>query len=381
MPLDITLLRRILSKDLMDVMIRVGLIVFLVVMAVRISAPFMGLMLWALILAVTLYPLHLRIAKRLGGRQGLAATLLVITGLLLIGGPIVMLGGSFADFLGELHTALENKAITIPPPDAAVAEWPLIGTKLYALWSQAARDLPGLLEKAQPQLVEASKHLLAFMATMAGGAFKFMGSMIVAGIMMAYGESGSAAMRRILCRLAGPQKGPRLHTLSTATIRSVAMGVIGVALIQAVLLGAGFMWAAIPAAGVLAFIVLIIGIAQVPASILTVPVIVYIWWGGDASTTSNILYTVYLLVAGMADNFLKPLLLGRGVEAPMPIILLGALGGMVVAGIIGLFTGSVLLALGYQIFMEWVAEDESVDETVDGEQATEGSSQVAPAGD
>jgi predicted PurR-regulated permease PerM len=380
MQLDIALFRTILSKDLMDVMIRVGLIVFLVLMAVKIFAPFMGLMLWALILAVTLYPLHLRIVKRLGGRQGLAATLLVIAGLFLIGGPITVLGSSFADYLIGLHTTFENNTITIPQPDAAVAGWPLIGDKLYALWGQAANDLPELLAKAKPQLETAFKLLLEFVASMAGGAFSFMGSMIVAGIMMAYGESGSVAMRRILSRLAGPNKGPGLHALSTATIRSVAMGVIGVAFIQAVLLGAGFIWADIPAAGVLAFIVLIFGIAQVPAAIVTLPVIIYIWWSGD-STGDNIMYTVYLVVAGMADNVLKPLLLGRGVDAPMPIILLGALGGMVASGIIGLFIGSVLLALAYQIFMDWVADGESVDAAQDDLQAPDETSQASLASD
>jgi predicted PurR-regulated permease PerM len=112
--------------------------------------------------------------------------------------------------------------------------------------------------------------------------------------------------------------------------------------------------AGIPAAGVLALVVMFLGIMQLPAALVSLPVIAYLWWSGDASTTSNIVYTIYLLVAGLADNVLKPLLLGRGVEAPMPVILLGALGGMVSGGIIGMFVGAVLLAVGYQVFMEWV---------------------------
>jgi predicted PurR-regulated permease PerM len=133
------------------------------------------------------------------------------------------------------------------------------------------------------------------------------------------------------------------------------MGVVGVAFIQALLLGLGFMAAGVPGAGVLAILVLMLGILQLPALVLSLPVIAYIWWSGD-SGVMNVVWTVYLLVAGMADNVLKPLLLGRGVEAPMPIILLGALGGMVSAGLIGLFVGAVVLALGYVIFMAWVAE-------------------------
>jgi predicted PurR-regulated permease PerM len=165
-------------------------------------------------------------------------------------------------------------------------------------------------------------------------------------------------MQRIASRLAGPEKGPKLHVLSTATVRSVATGVIGVAFIQALLLGVGFIWAGVPGAGVLTFIVLLIGIAQLPAIIISLPVIAYIWWTGD-STGMNVVFTVYLVAAGMADGFLKPMFLGRGVDAPMPVILLGALGGMVTGGIIGLFVGAVLLAVGYQIFMEWVAEGDA----------------------
>ena len=149
-------------------------------------------------------------------------------------------------------------------------------------------------------------------------------------------------------------RGPRLQKLATATVRSVAAGVIGVAFIQAILLGMGFMFAGIPAAGVLALLVMFLGILQVPALIVTLPAIAWLWVSGDGSTTSNIVWTIYLGVAGMADNVLKPLLLGRGVDAPMPVILIGALGGMVTGGIIGLFVGGVLLAVGYQLFMEWV---------------------------
>jgi len=167
--------------------------------------------------------------------------------------------------------------------------------------------------------------------------------MIIAAIMMAYAESGSRAMQRIFSRLTDPVRGPRIQKLATATVRSVAAGVIGVAFIQAILLGMGFMFAGIPAAGVLALLVMFLGILQVPALIVSLPAIAWLWVSGDGSTTSNIVFTIYLGIAGMADNVLKPLLLGRGVDAPMPVILIGALGGMVAGGIIGLFIGGVLL--------------------------------------
>ena len=359
MELEQQQIRTVLAKDLTEILIRVGIIAVLVFMSLQILSPFVGLVAWGLILAVTLYPVHQRLAAKFGGRQGRAATALVLAGLLLIGAPTLMLGASFADHVSQVHTAVQNDAVKIPPPPASVESWPLVGEKLYSLWAQASHDLPALLHAKGPQLANFSKKMLAAVASTAGGVFMFLGSLIIAGIMMAYGKSGAEALSRIICRLAGKEKGPGLYTLSTATIRSVSMGVVGVAFIQALLLGLGFIAAGIPAAGVLAILVLILGILQLPATLLTLPVIAYIWWSGD-STVMNVVWTVYLLVAGMADNVLKPLLLGRGVDAPMPIILLGALGGMVSAGLVGLFVGAVVLALGYVVFMAWVAEGDQV---------------------
>jgi predicted PurR-regulated permease PerM len=348
--------RKQLSKDLLNSMIQFGLIIIAVYLSIHIFAPFAGLMLWALILAVALYPLQKRLASRLKGKQGRTATLLVLAGLLVIGLPTVMLGSSFANHLHGFHGALENSSFTIKQPADSVAKWPLIGEKVHSAWSSAASDFPAFLEKFKPQLKNFSKKMLSTALNTAGSVFMFLASLIIAGIMMAYGEAGSSVMQRILIRLAGQERGVRLHALSTATIRSVAMGVVGVAFIQALLLGVGFVMAGIPGAGVLALVVLLIGILQLPALIISLPVIAYLWWAGDASTVANIFFTIYLLLAGAADNVLKPLLLGRGVDVPMPIILLGALGGMVSAGIIGLFLGAVILAVGYQVFMEWVNE-------------------------
>ena len=366
MPLDDKTFRKLLSKDLMDLIIRVGLIAFVVVMSVRIFAPFAGLMLWALILAVALYPLHRGLAARIGGRQGVSATVLVVAGLLLIGIPTVMLGSSFAERIQDTYTALENQTVTIPTPKPSVAEWPLIGESVFDAWSAAASNLPDYLAEHKEQLTNLSKRLLSAAASTAAGVLQFLGALIIAGIMMAYGEAGSRAMLRIANRLAGPAEGPQIYGLSTATIRSVATGVIGVAFIQALLLGIGFIMAGVPGAGVLAVVVLLIGIMQLPALIVSLPVIAYLWMAGDASTTINIVLTIYLLIAGSADNVLKPLLLGRGVDVPMPIVLIGALGGMVSAGIIGLFVGAVLLSVGYQVFMGWVDNADDTTEAADG---------------
>ena len=360
MQIDSERLRKLLSGELMELAIRVGLVALLVVISARIFAPFASLMLWALVLAIAFYPLHQQLAKRLGGRQGSAATLIVLAALLITGLPTVMLGSSFAGNVHDFYTAFENNEIVIAQPSPSVADWPLVGKTVHDTWSAAASDLPALIEELRPQLGNMSKRVLSIVASTAGGVFLFLGSLIIAGIMMAYGAGGSEAMKRILIRLSGPEKGPRLHGLSVSTVRSVATGVVGVAFIQALLLGIGFLVAGIPAAGVLALVVMVLGIAQLPAVLVSVPAIAYLWIYGDASTMANTAFTVYLLVAGMADNVLKPILLGRGVDVPMPVILLGALGGMVSAGIIGLFLGAVVLAVGYEVFMDWVDEADEI---------------------
>jgi predicted PurR-regulated permease PerM len=347
-------LDKLTSRDMLDVLIRAGMIALLAVLCFQIFAPFLNMMLWALILAVALYPLHQMVVVRTGGGQGRASTLLVLLGLVLIVAPTIILTSSMAEWVKGVAEVVHTSGMVIPPPSESVASWPLVGKKIYGLWQQAATDLPSLLQTVHLNYADIAKTALGLAASSVGSMLVFIFSVIVAGIIMAYGESGSKTAADIASRFVGKNKGPGLAVLCTATIRSVAQGVIGVALIQAVLVGIGLVWAGIPAAGLLAIILLVLGIAQIPAMIITLPAIAYIWMGGDHSSLMAVLMTIYLLVAGMADGFLKPILLGRGVDAPMPVVLLGALGGMVWAGIVGMFVGAVFLALGYQIFMVWV---------------------------
>ena len=232
----------------------------------------------------------------------------------------------------------------------------MIGDRVHAYWTRAYADLPALVQSMQPKIGNLAKASLGFVAGIGGGVLKFLGSLVVAGIMMAFGESGARAVRSIFEKVMDGPRGAEFVELSTATIRAVAKGVLGVAFIQAIIVGVCMLVAGVPLAGVLAVIVLVLGIAQVPAVLVTLPAIAWLWSSSGYGTGLNVLYTVMLLVAGMADNVLKPLMLGRGVDAPMPVILLGALGGMASGGILGMFVGATGLALGYQIFMGWVGD-------------------------
>jgi predicted PurR-regulated permease PerM len=342
------------ASALMDVLIRAGLVVVLALLCFRVFSPFLTLIAWSLILAVTLYPAQRSLARHVGGRQWLAATLLVLAGIVLIIVPTAVLLSSVGDSVRQLIAEVQNNTLQLPAPRESVAKWPFVGGKIFGLWTQAHDDLPGLVQSMQPKIGNLARTALGAVAGIGGALLMFVAAIIVAGIVMAFGEAGSGAMRAIFVRIIGPARGVEFADLSTATIRAVAQGVIGVAFIQAIIVGVCLLISGVPWAGVLALIVLVLGIAQVPAIIVTIPAIAWLWTRGDQSSGAAVAYTVLLLVAGMADNVLKPLMLGRGVDAPMPVILIGALGGMATAGILGMFVGATLLALGYQIFMGWV---------------------------
>jgi len=353
-PLESDLERR-LSSRLLDVLIRAGLIAVLAVLCYRIFSPFLTVMAWAVILAVTMYPLQQRLARKLGGKQGRASTLLIFLCVLVIVLPTAVLMSSFGDSIRGFIEAVRGNTLSVPVPRESVKGWPVVGPRVYAAWSQAHSDLPGLIQNLQPKVGELARKGLSVVAGIGLDLLLFLASLIIAGILMAYGESGSRSSRAILSRVSDPVRGERFTVLATATIRTVAQGVLGVAFIQSLLIGVVLLVAGVPWAGVLSAIALVLAIAQVPTFLVTLPAIAYLWMSGQYGTGSAILYTVILLVAGLIDNVLKPLFLGRGVDAPMPVILLGALGGMAADGILGMFVGATLLALGYQIFMSWVS--------------------------
>ena len=348
-------LERRLSGRLLDVLIRAGLVFALAALCYRIFSPFLSLMVWALILAVALFPIHQMLVRKVGGKQWLAATLLVLAGIVLIVVPTTLLMGALGDSVHDLVDSVRNNTLQIPAPRPSVADWPVVGKKIHGVWSQAHANLPAVVQSLQPKLGELSRKALGMVASIGGAVLGFLASFIIAGIIMAFGQAGARSTRSIFDRIAGTGRGEEFAKLSTATIRAVAQGVLGVAFIQAIVVGLVMLIAGVPFTGVLAVIVLVLGIAQVPALLVTLPVIAYIWVSGDYDTVPAVIYSVLLFIAGMLDNVLKPLMLGRGVDAPMPVILLGALGGMVSSGILGMFVGATLLALGYQIFMGWVA--------------------------
>lgn len=195
------------SRSLLDVLIRAGLIVVLVLFCFEIFRPFRDLMLWSLILAITLYPLQGRLKGMLGYKEGRIATLIVVIAIAILLVPIYLLGTSIADSVERVMSVLKNGGFHIAPPADSVADWPLVGKRLHGLWLQAATDLPGLTEKYIPQIKGISLTLLSKLAGIGMGFLMFIVALIIAGIFMAYGEGGSRSAVQIASRISGPARG------------------------------------------------------------------------------------------------------------------------------------------------------------------------------
>ena len=340
------------QQRLLDVLIRAGLIAVLAIFCYGVFHPFLDLMLWSSILAITLYPAHVWLKRKVGS-DGRAATLLVLIAIATMLGPVYLLGTSLAESAEQAVGVVRSGEYHIPPPPQSVAAWPLIGERLHAFWLSASTDLTALVQKWGPQLKGASMTLLGTLAGVGVGFLVFVAALIIAGVFMAFGQNGADSAVRILSRVSGPERGAKIAELCTATIRAVAQGVVGIAFIQALLLGVGFLVMGLPGAGLLAMVTLLLGIMQLPAFLITLPVIAIVL-GMEGATAASITFSIYTFVAGLADNVLKPLLLGRGLDVPMPVIFIGAIGGMITGGIIGLFIGPVALAVSYQLFWQWV---------------------------
>ena len=338
---------------MLDSVLRIGLVALLGYACGRILLPFAGILLWSAILAVMLYPLHLRLTVGFGNRW--SAVLIGLVGIAIMVVPMVIAVTALGSSIISLVSSVQNQTLTVPPPPPRLADIPLIGQKLTETWVLVATNAPAALAKYGESLKVPATWLASFARTLVTGELSFILSFAIAAVLVAYGVGAGELVRRLLVRVTGSKaRGARLAALTVATIRGVAVGVIGVAVIQTALIGIGFFAIGLPAAGLLTLATLLLGVVQVPVALVTLPVVIYVFL--TEATTPAIIFAVWSMIAGLSDNVLKPLLLGRGLEVPMPVILIGVIGGVLVDGLLGLFVGPVLLAIGYVLLMEWLPQ-------------------------
>ncbi len=324
----------------------------LIALCVQLLIPFVGLLLWTIILTVCFYPVHRRLLAR-GMRPRWSATIIgtLLTALILV--PTAIAAISAASSIPVMVSKLQSGEEHIRPPPEALHGVPVVGDKAYDAWAQASTDMPAFTRKFGPQLTTFSKWALAQAGGTIGAVLALVLAVILAAITLAYSDSARAFILSLLARVTGDRvRGEHYMQVIGATVRSVANGVIGVAFVQALLCGIGFFVLGIPGAGILSLLAMVLGVLQVPVVIVTLPAIIYAF--SVKTTTVAILFTVWFIISGMSDAALKPLMIGHGLEVPMPVILLGVIGGVIAYGLVGLFVGAVLLAVGYVLFREWL---------------------------
>jgi predicted PurR-regulated permease PerM len=356
------------GDEIIQLAVRLGLLAFLLYWSFVIVRPFIPILAWSLVLTVGLYPLYNWLSVHLGGRPTLAAVIITVINLLIVIGPVTWLGLGLIDGLQSFAAQLSAGSLAVSSPPAGVKDWPVVGAQVYILWDHASTNLGAALRELAPYLKSLAGPVLAFAGSAGAGTFKFVLSVVLAGFLFPYGTRLVAAIRGIQARLVA-QRGQDFVALAGLTIRTVSQGVIGVAILQSLLAGIGLKLAGVAHAGVLAFAVLVLAILQIGATPVLIPVTIWIW--ATMEFTPALLMTIYLLVVGLADNVLRPMLMGRGLNTPMLVIFIGVLGGTLAHGIVGLFIGPIILAVAWELMMAWIRDDHAEAVSPDAEQSAE----------
>jgi len=347
--------KRFQTKQIIETALQLIALALLLVFCYNVLSPFINPVIWAAILSVALYPVHQRLKIAFKGKGTLAAIVITFLMLCLLVLPAVWLTLRTASQVKDVAAAYKAGQITIPPPTEKVKDWPLIGNKTYALWTRASSNLDSLIQENPDQVKFLAGKGIGLLASTGKGILFITLAIIISGVFLTYSTPSADFAKRLFQRLLR-SKTFDMSSLAASTIRNVVKGILGVAIIQSALALAGFLVAGIPYAGIWFFLCLVLAIIQVGILPVSIGVVIYIWSTGDNLTAT--LLTVWMIAVGLLDNVLKPIMMGKGASVPMLVIFLGALGGFMFSGIIGLFTGAVILSLGYRLFDAWLKETE-----------------------
>ena len=341
-----------------DTTLRVGILLAMLYWCFHIMSPFLYPIIWGAIIAVASYGSYQKLSSVIGNRPTLAAILVTLIFLTVMIVPIALLTDSMASGVEALADEAKQGTLKIPPPPDGVAGWPLVGESLHAIWLKASVNIEAVLKQFAPQLKSLGSWLLSAAAGAGFGLIQFALSILVAGLLLANAGPSRRYTSAFATRLAG-DKGVEFVEIAGTTVNSVTRGILGVAIIQGILAGLGFLVAGIPGAGLWAFVAMVLAIIQIGILPVTLPAIIYVF--ATAEPLTGILFLIWNIVISTADNILKPLLMGKGAAVPIPIIFIGALGGFMASGILGLFTGAIILSIGYTLYLAWIEETPALD--------------------
>ncbi len=344
--------------DVIHLAIRLGLLAFLVYWSFVLVRPFIAILVWSMVLTVALYPAYDWLARKLGGRYGLAAVLLTLLSLVIVIGPATWFGVGLVDAARTISEQLSSASFAVPEPPPGIKEWPIVGGRIYEFWNLASTNLASALATIGPQVRPLAKPVLEMAGSAGEGILEFLLALVLMGFLFGSGPRMAHNVRMLLMHVV-PERSEEFIALAGATIRTVSQGVLGVAVLQAMLAGIGFGVAGVPGGSILTFLVLLMAIVQVGASLVILGVLVWAWMTMD--TMGALLLTAYLVPVSLVDNVLKPLLMSHGLQTPMLVIFIGVLGGTLAHGVVGLFVGPIVLAVAWQLMRAWMRDTTSDD--------------------
>jgi len=347
------------DKQFFERTIALILIAALSFACLQITAPFLRAFIWATIMAVSTWPLFLQLRQRLGERKKLAATIMAITLALAFVFPGVLLVTSLTDSIQSV-AALATDLTTMKLPDLPswVTGFPLVGERIDSTWRNVRMDMTATLEKLRPYIITATQWLLSEGAQLGLTLLEFLLAIVFTGILYVTGENITALAEQFATRVGG-ESSLNLLPVAVQTIRSVAFGVIGTALIQAVLSVGSFVIAGVPGVALLGLLCFVFAMLQVGTGLVWLPVAIWLAYQDQKG------WAIFIIVSGLfiniMDNFIKPYLISRqGAGIPTIIIFIGVLGGLIAWGFLGIFLGATLLAIGYTVLRSWLDQAPSV---------------------
>jgi predicted PurR-regulated permease PerM len=339
-----------LTGTYIELALRLSALALILYWSLVLVRPFIAIIAWSVILAVSLHPTFTRAVVLLHGRRRLAAAVVTTACLLMVVAPTAWIALGVLEALRSLSEQLETGNISVPAPAESVKRWPVVGDPVFQFWQLAFTNLKGAVQELVPYLKPLGTKLLGMAGNVGTGILEFLVSVIVAGLLLSSGPSLAAAIRQF-SRKIDADRGERFIEMAGATIRTVSRGVIGISLLQACLAGIGLFIAGVPGASLITFAVLVLGIIQIGPAFVLIPVIIWSWTAMDSGAA--LLFTAYMVPVNFLDNVLKPIVMGRGLTTPLPVILIGVIGGTIAHGIVGLFLGPIVLAVTWELLMAW----------------------------
>lgn len=342
------------QRDLAQITLGVLFIGGLIAASLWILRPFLPAVIWATMVVVATWPLMLGLQAWLWRKRSLAVAVMTIGLLLVLVVPLSLAIATLVENADRLVGWGKWLAeFRMPPPPDWVAALPVVGPKLQQFWQQfAAAGIQEFAAKLAPYAGSVTKWFASEVGSFGMVFLQFLLTVLIAAIMYAGGESAAAWMKRFGQRLAG-DRGEDAVVLAGQAIRGVALGVVVTALVQSLLGGIGLAVAGVPFASVLTALMFMLCIAQLGPLLVLLPAVAWMYWSGDNAWATFLL--VWTLIVGSLDNFLRPFLIKKGADLPLLLILAGVIGGLIAFGLVGIFIGPVVLAVGYTLVDAWVA--------------------------